>query len=297
MAKSGGDGKERDVVLITGCSDGGIGAALAVEFAKAGFSVVATSRSVNTMKALSSNENIHPRTLDVTDYEGAKATVERVVAEFGHIDILINNAGMPCVAPVAEMPISYLESTFKTNVFGPVVLVNAVVPHMVARGKGRIVNVGSVASLCYGPWAGGYVSSKAALEALTDALRLELRPFGIEVVLIMPGAIVSNFGEQSVSGTRSDVLQGLKIYKSFEQHLIQRGMASQSPKSTPTDVFARKVVSQVLAKSPPAHFAYGHLSTLFSILFYTPFWLRDFLWAKHFKLDGKVTNFIDKKSD
>lgn len=293
----GAAGKEKDVVLITGCSDGGIGAAMALEFAKAGYSVVATSRSVGTMKQLSSNENIHLRAMDVTDYEGVKAGVESIIAEYGHIDILVNNAGVPCVAPVAEMPISLLESTFKINVFGPVVLINAVVPHMVASGKGRIVNVGSIVSLCPGPLAGGYNSSKSAIEALTDALRVELRPFGLDAVFLMPGAIVSNIGNNSTTIIRSEVFDNLKVYKPLKQQILARAGASQSPKSTPTAEFAEKAVAYVLAKSPSAKFIYGRFATATRILYFMPMWLRDIVWAKYFNLDIKLERSTDKKSD
>lgn len=127
--------------------------------------------------------------------------------------------------------------------------------------------------------------------------RLELRPFGIHAVLIQPGAIESNIGSASLSRIQADVLQNLKIYKDYEPDILERATASQSGKKTPTDEFAKKVVAQVTAKSPPAHFVYGQLSTLFTILYYAPFWFRDLLWRKYYKLDTKRVAQVTAKKD
>lgn len=111
-------GRRDEVVLITGCSDGGIGAALANEFCKAGFSVVATSRSLDTMKSFKGHPHVEILALDVTVEESVKAAVDVVMSMYGRIDILVNNAAMPCTSPLAETPISLMEKVYRTNFIG-----------------------------------------------------------------------------------------------------------------------------------------------------------------------------------
>ena len=111
-------GRRDEVVLITGCSDGGIGAALANEFCKAGFSVVATSRSLDTMKSFKGHPHVEILALDVSVEESVKAAVDVVMSMYGRIDILVNNAGMPCTSPLAETPVSLMEKVYRTNFLG-----------------------------------------------------------------------------------------------------------------------------------------------------------------------------------
>jgi short-subunit dehydrogenase len=137
--------------------------------------------------------------------------------------------------------------------------------------------------------------TQANVVGFVYSCRSELRPFGIDVVLLLPGAVRSNIGNTSTSIIKSEVLEGLKIFQPWEKVLMERVSASQSSKSTPTAVFVKKAVAQVLAKSPPAHFAYGHLATLFSIMYYMPFWFRDFVWSKYYNLDKSVVRAYNKK--
>eukprot|EP01018_Ginkgo_biloba_P004075 Gb_33040 [translate_table: standard] len=162
---------EGEVVLITGCTIGGIGHALAVAFAQRKCQVVATSRSLTSMEGLDKHTQVHLLDLDVLSDESVADTVQTVMDKYGRIDILVNNAGVHCVGPLVELPLSVMENTFNTNVYGPMRLIRAVVPHMVSQARGKIVNVGSVSALAPGPWAGVYSASKAAIHALSDSLR------------------------------------------------------------------------------------------------------------------------------
>uniref|UniRef100_A0A803PD55 Ketoreductase domain-containing protein n=1 Tax=Cannabis sativa TaxID=3483 RepID=A0A803PD55_CANSA len=159
------------VVIITGCTTGGIGNALARAFAAEGCTVVATSRSVRSMSDLEQDSRFFLQELDVRSEESVQHALSTVLERFGQIDVLVNNAGVQCVGPVAEVPLSAFQSTFDTNLFGPIRLIQAVVPHMASRRKGTIVNVGSVTALSPGPWTGAYTASKAAVHSLTDSLR------------------------------------------------------------------------------------------------------------------------------
>lgn len=267
-------GRRDDVVLITGCSDGGIGAALALEFCDAGFTVVATSRSLSTMKMFEGHQHIQILPLDLLSAESIKEAVESVMRMYGRIDILINNAAMPCAAPLAEVPIEIVDTVYRTNYLGPVMLIQAVVPHMVARGKGKIVNVGSITCLASGPFSGIYAASKAALHTSTDALRLELKPFNIDVILLIPGAVVTGIAPKGAEIVRS-YSNSLRIFKPYQEYLVKRTMVAHDPRSTPAPVFAKKAVAVILRRSSPACYVYGFMSRIYRFLYYCPYWFRD----------------------
>eukprot|EP00250_Pteridium_aquilinum_P010686 c19565_g1_i1 orf=136-1047(+) len=282
-----------EVALVTGCSEGGIGHALAMELAGRGYHVIASSRSVSSIaKDLQNLTNVEAVDLDVCSSLSISLAVSSILRKHGRIDLLINNAGVPCNAPTAEVPLSLLESTFKTNVFGPIALIEAVVPHMVQARQGKIVNIGSIGGFIAGPWSGAYAASKSALHALTDSLRVELKPFGVQVILVAPGGVVSNFAKRSVS-----VIQDLEyvIYKPYKEAIKTRAKYSQSSHSIPTPVFAKKTIDAVLKKNPPLCFTYGHLSKTYSFLYYMPLWVRDWYFSRKAGLSNSLD--IGKKEN
>ncbi|GMN33598.1 hypothetical protein TIFTF001_004245 [Ficus carica] len=274
----------RQVVVITGCSSGGIGHALARAFAAEDCLVVATARSARSMADL--NDGDHGRSfflqeLDVRSEESVQNALSNVLERFGRIDIVVNNAGVPCLGPLAEVPLSAVQTTFDTNFYGALRLIQAVVPHMASRRKGKIVNVGSVTVMSPGPWNGVYIASKAALHSLTDSLRLELRPFGIDVICVVPGAIRSNIGNSGIASYNQ--MPEWRLYKPFEAAILARANLSQGPNSTPSEVFAKKTVAAILEKNSPRWFSYGQFSTLMSIMYYLPLFVRDFFLKKAMK--------------
>lgn len=270
----------KQVVLITGCSAGGIGHALALEFAARGCLVVATARSRSSISNLQDDERFFLQELDVSSDDSVRHALSTVLENFGRIDVVVNNAGVQCVGPVAEVPLSMIQDTFNTNVFGSLRLIQAVVPHMASRKKGKIVNVGSVTALAPVPWAGAYTASKAALHSLSDNLRLELQPFGINVITVVPGAIRSNLGDAALASYNR--MPAWNLYKQFEESIQARAVYSQTPKSTPAEEFAKKTVDAVLRKNPPAWVRLGHQSTAMAILYYVPLFIRDFIFRKKF---------------
>ncbi|KAE8125833.1 hypothetical protein FH972_020603 [Carpinus fangiana] len=275
------DPYDKQVVLITGCSAGGIGHALARAFAANNCLVVATSRSRGSMADLEQDHRFFLQELDVLSDASVQDVLSRVLERYGRIDVLVNNAGVQCVAPLAEIPLSALQNTFNTNVFGSMRLVQAVAPHMASRKKGKIVNVGSITVMAPGPWSGAYTASKAALHALTDTLRLELRPLGIDVINVVPGAVTSNIANSAIA-TYSRMPEW-KLYKPFEAAIRERASFSQGIRSTPTEEFAKKTVAAVLKKNPPAWFSYGHLSTIVAIMHHLPLFIKDFIIRKAMK--------------
>ncbi|XP_047257764.1 NADPH-dependent 1-acyldihydroxyacetone phosphate reductase isoform X3 [Capsicum annuum] len=165
--------ESRVVVLITGCSNGGIGHELARAFAARNCLVVATARSLTSMSDFQNDPRFFLQELDVLSEQSVTHVLTNVLDKFGAIDVLVNNAGVQCIGPLAEVPLSSIQHTFNTNVFGPIRLIQSVVPHMASRKKGKIVNVGSCSALAPGPWCGAYSASKAAVHSFSDSLRLQ----------------------------------------------------------------------------------------------------------------------------
>ncbi|GLC34651.1 hypothetical protein PLESTB_001238400 [Pleodorina starrii] len=269
-----------DVVLVTGCSDGGIGAELCKAFHAAGCTVYATARRVEAMAGLR-EAGIRTLSLDVTSDESVKAAVAAVLAEAGRIDILVNNAGIGLVAPLAEVDHKKAKEVFDANYWGTLRMVQAVAPHMAARRSGTIANIGSVVGYMCTPWGAIYSSSKAAVHNMTDALRLELQPFGVKVVLVAPGAVTSNIGANNLE--RFD--DQFSMYAPFAAVIRQRASISQGSNSMPTDQFARGVVQQLLRPRPPRHFLLGGFVPLIQFALWWPMWLRDRVMSKTFKTD------------
>ena len=266
------------VVLITGCSSG-IGYALAEAFHAQGCTTYATARKPETLSALVS-KGIHALALDVTSAESIRACVAAVEAQHGAVDVLVNNAGIPVMGPTAELSLDELRLQWETNLTAPIAMVQAVVPGMVRRSSGRIVNVGSVSGLLTTPFAGPYCASKAALHSLSDALRMELKPFGIEVLMVQPGGVQSNFG----SGAKAQTGQHQwKLYARFSDGIAKRAGASQEG-ATPTAEFARDFVRATLAARPAPIVRLGAGSTGLPLLARLPAALKDRLLMKRFGL-------------
>lgn len=179
------------VVLITGCSSG-IGAATALHLQREGWQVYATARRPEALDALA-EAGCRVLALDVTDEGSMQAAVERIHAEAGGIGVLINNAGYSQSGAIEDVPLASVRRQFETNVFGLLRLTQLVLPGMRARRQGRIVNIGSMGGRLTFPGGGIYHATKYAVEALSDALRFEVKGFGIDVVLIQPGLIRTGF--------------------------------------------------------------------------------------------------------
>ena len=180
-------------VLITGCSSG-IGEATAAHLAGNGWTVYATARRPETLSGLEA-KGCKPLALDVVDEASRKAAVETVVEAEGAVGVLINNAGWSQSGAVESIPDERVRAQFETNVFGPLALTRLVLPGMRAQGWGKVVNISSMGGEFTFPGGGLYHATKYAIESLSDALRFEVKHFGIDVILIQPGLITSGFSE------------------------------------------------------------------------------------------------------
>jgi NAD(P)-dependent dehydrogenase (short-subunit alcohol dehydrogenase family) len=189
--------KPSKAVLITGCSSG-IGRASARRLALCGWTVYATARRPESIADLR-DVGCRVLALDVTDEQSMRAAVDTVEQAEGAVGVLINNAGYSQSGAIETVPLQAVRRQFETNVFGLVRLTQMVLPKMRAQRWGKIVNVGSMGGRLSFPGGGHYHASKHALEAISDALRFELRGFGIDVVLLEPGLITTEFGEAATA--------------------------------------------------------------------------------------------------
>jgi NAD(P)-dependent dehydrogenase (short-subunit alcohol dehydrogenase family) len=179
-------------VLITGCSSG-IGRATALRLAGSGWTVYATARQPESIADLT-DAGCHTLALDVTDEDSMRAAVETVEQAEGAVGVLVNNAGYSQSGAIETVPMDAVRRQFETNVFGLVRLTQLVLAKMRAQRWGKIVNLGSMGGRLTFPGGGHYHATKHALEAISDALRFELRGFGIDVILLEPGLITTDFG-------------------------------------------------------------------------------------------------------
>jgi NAD(P)-dependent dehydrogenase (short-subunit alcohol dehydrogenase family) len=200
-------------VLITGCSSG-IGHATAEHLAARGWTVYASARRTESIADLG-ERGCRTLSLDVTDENSIRAAVTAVEDAEGAVGVLVNNAGYSQSGAIETLPLDRLRAQFETNVFGLVRLCQLVLPGMRRQGGGRIVNVSSMGGRLTFPGGGAYHGTKHAVEALSDALRFEVRGFGVDVVLIEPGLIKTRFGETAAGSIDAAVADGDDPYSDF----------------------------------------------------------------------------------
>jgi NAD(P)-dependent dehydrogenase (short-subunit alcohol dehydrogenase family) len=246
-------------VLITGCSSG-VGHAAAKLFRAAGFETFATARdpaALDDLRAL----GCHVLALDVTDEEARRAAVSAVEREFGAVGVLVNNAGYGQYGPLEEISLDILRRQFETNVFGGLRLSQLVLPGMRRAGAGRIVTVSSVAGRVAVLGGGAYHASKFALEALADALRPEVEPFGVKVVNVLPGPIATNF-EATLLKSIPDGGED-SPYAAFRKNLARRMHEFLDPRGfgvMTAEHVARVVLKAATAARPRTRYNVGFLA-------------------------------------
>lgn len=269
-------------VLITGCSSG-IGRALAGQFQRSGYHVYATARRPGTLGDLAAS-GMRTAALDVTDADSIAALAQQLDSEGVKLDMLVNNAGYGAMGPLVEMPLTELRRQFETNVFSTVALVQAVLPYLMAAGNAKVVNISSVSGVLATPFAGAYCSSKAAVNLLSDALRLELAPLGIKTITVQPGGIASQFG-QSARESAGDLAPD-SLYKSMQAQIHARATASQED-AMPAEEFAQKLYDRLHVANPAAVIRLGPKSSLLPFMKrWFPTRTLDRILTRKFGLDG-----------
>jgi len=276
--------KSSKTVLITGGTDG-LGKAGALLLAERGYRVFAAGRSVSKrteLDVLAKAKNLAIRSveMDVCSDQSVAAAVKLILEESGTIDVLINNAGVGYMAAVEEISMQDFKQQFETNVFGVLRVTQAVLPGMRERRNGRILMISSVAVLVSPPTYGAYSSSKHALEGLSNALRLELYPFGIPVVLIEPGYIVTNFQQtaRELAHPYAATAGASPYQKVYEGAWKGANKGHSGSKSTPEDC-ARVMLRAVEEVDPRPRYGVTSLAKLVK-------------WGKRLASDRALDSFL-----
>jgi NAD(P)-dependent dehydrogenase (short-subunit alcohol dehydrogenase family) len=244
-------------VLITGCSSG-IGEATAKRLAESGWTVYATARDADKLSDLR-DAGCKTLSLDVEDEESMKAAVAEVEQAEGAVGVLINNAGYSQSGAVESVSIDKVRKQFDTNVFGLVRLTQLVLPGMRRQGWGRIVNMSSMGGKLVFPGGGFYHATKYAVEAISDALRFEVRGFGVDVIIIEPGLIRTAFAE-TASGGVSEAGEGDADYAQFNAHVARATESAYEPGSPvgrlggPPEAVAKVIEKALSARRPRARY-------------------------------------------
>lgn len=249
--------RPKEWVLVTGATSG-IGLATSLVLAMAGYQVIATGRTEEKLARVSeaadqANTTIRRVLLDVTDAASVSRMKDEVLAltdGYG-VDVLVNNAGYAEGGALEDIPLERLKMQFDTNVFGLVAVTQALVPLMRKRGHGKVINISSVLGKVSIPLLGAYTATKHAVEAISDALRVELAGFGIQVVTVAPGSINTNFGETVSATVRGWAAPDSPYFKSYEKFMKDR----RSERGAKPIVIAKTIHHAIATEQPRARYA------------------------------------------
>jgi NAD(P)-dependent dehydrogenase (short-subunit alcohol dehydrogenase family) len=252
--------RPQQIVLITGGTDG-LGKAAAIFLAeRGGYRVFASGRSAEKRLeldrlAMDKHLAIESLEMDVTSDASVRGAVQSVLQKTGAIDVLVNNAGVGYIAVVEDLRLEDLRQQYETNVFGVLRVTQAVLPHMRKRKHGRILMMSSVAGLVSPPTYGAYSSSKHALEGLSNALRLEMYPFGVDVILIEPGYIVTNF-QQTAKALAQPYVEAASDgpYAKIYSGAMEGGNKGRSASKTTPEDCARVILEAIETSHPRARY-------------------------------------------
>ncbi|MGI0026910.1 MAG: SDR family oxidoreductase [Nitrosopumilaceae archaeon] len=268
------------VAIVTGSSSG-IGFETALDLAREGYFTYATMRNTkkgNEIKEIAKKENLKLETLelDVDKEDSVKNAINKIVKEKGRIDILVNNAGYGLFGCLEDISMEELKAQFETNFFGVVRVSQAVIPVMRKQKSGIIINISSVAGRIGFPVSPGYISSKFAIEGLSESMRYELAPFGINTIIIEPGVIKTNFMSSTKKSVKSD-----SVYKDITNKVIA-GITMMSEMGTPPKEVANTIIKAIKSDNPLPRYVVGNDAVMF-------------LEAKKNKTDLEFENYIKKE--
>lgn len=242
------------IALVTGASSG-IGEATALKLRQLGYVVYGAARRVDRMQHLTKS-GIQILAMDVTDHASMRAGIDKIIAESRRIDVLVNNAGYGSYGAVEDVPMEEARAQFDANVFGAVRLIQLALPHMRAQKSGTIVNITSMGGKIHSPLGAWYHGTKFALEAISDCLRMEVQPFGIDVVVIEPGGIKTEWAGIAASKLRETSGNGPYAPQA---NLMAESMVSEAnvKRLSPPQVIADAIAKAVTAKKPKTRYAVG----------------------------------------
>jgi NAD(P)-dependent dehydrogenase (short-subunit alcohol dehydrogenase family) len=252
------------MAVVTGSSSG-IGFEISLLLARKGVYTHATMRNLSKSEEIlnyAKKENLPLETLvlDVIDARSISNSIQKIINERGGIDVLVNNAGYSLLGPLEQLQINEIKDVFETNFFGVIKLIQSVLPTMRKQRYGRIINVSSVAGRIGFPLSSAYVSSKFALEGLTESLRYEVQKFGIHAVLIEPGVIKTNFANNLRVGKNVKTLQDIKGINCPYAEITEKRISALRPrieKGLPPSKVAEVIVEAVISDNPEARYLVG----------------------------------------
>ena len=256
------EGEEQLKVAIVTGSSSGIGYATSLLLARNGFHTYATMRNIEKsadIQEIASKEGLPIQViqLDVNDDASIRNSIKRIERENERIDVLVNNAGYGLVGAFEDLSVEEIKSQFETNIFGVIRLTQQVLPIMRKQKSGKIVNVSSGAGRIGFPGMSAYVSSKFALEGLSESMSYELEPFGIKVVIIEPGVIRTNFKKNSVMSKKSLDNSSISPYSSIIQK-IDSSISSMVEHATPPEEVAKAILHAVISNNPKLRYLVGN---------------------------------------
>lgn len=245
---------DKKVIMITGASSG-MGKDCALELLKKGHLVYGLARRVEKMEDIvqAGGKAI---AMDITDESQVKNAVDQVMNEQGKVDVLINNAGFAIYGPVEEVPIDQARRQFEVNIFGLANLTQKIIPGMREKKSGTIINISSMGGKMYTPMGAWYHATKHALEGWSDCLRIELKPFGVDVVIIEPGGIATEFGDVFQDNLQGDIENG--PYARVLQKIIKSSKEmSEKGQLSPPSVITNLIDIAVHSKKPKTRYVAG----------------------------------------
>ena len=239
------------VALITGASSG-MGKDFSLRLLDEDYIVYGVARRIERMSDIEGAGG-HIMKLDITDDSSIVATVDQIIKEQGRIDVLINNAGYGSYGAIEDVPIEEAKRQFEVNIFGLARLTQLVLPHMRKNNFGKIINISSIGGKLHGPLGGWYHATKFALEGLSDCLRFETKQFGIDVIVIEPGGVESEWGDIALNAAmeRSGSTAYSETAKGFKK--IMETFKKQAPPKVITDL----VMKALRAKKPKTRYSAG----------------------------------------
>ena len=268
------------IAIVTGSSSG-IGFETALALAREEYYTYATMRDIkkgNHIKEIANNENLKLEVieLDVDKDETVQAAINKIMNEKNRIDVLVNNAGYGLFGCLEDLSMDDLKAQFETNFFGVVRTLQTVIPIMRKQKSGTIVNVSSVAGRIGFPVSPAYISSKFALEGLSESMRYELSPFGINTIIIEPGVIKTNFMSSTKKSMKPD-----SAYKEIADKVIM-GISMMAEMGTPPQEVAKIIIKAIKSENPLPRYTVGNDAAMF-------------LEAKKSKTDMEFENYIKKE--
>lgn len=268
------------VAVVTGSSSG-IGFETALALAREGYYTYATMRDIkkgSPIKEIAKKENLNLEVLeiDVDKDQTVQTAINKILKEKNRIDVLVNNAGYGLFGCLEDLSMEELKAQFETNFFGVVRACQAVIPVMRKQKSGIIVNVSSVAGRIGFPVSPAYISSKFALEGLSESMRYELLPFGINTIIIEPGVIKTNFMSSVKKSMKTD-----SVYKDITNKVIS-GIGMMAEMGTPAQEVARTIIKALKSENPLPRYTVGNDAAMF-------------LEAKKTKTDLEFENYIKKE--